>query len=95
MRRREAVLHADGDVSSLGERNAFILIGVGDVEVGTQGEDPLFHWHLQHQVCVVRHGHKLGEGWVAKDGMVRCVEVGNQEVVVVDAEVLGGAELYR
>jgi hypothetical protein len=27
--------------------------------------------------------------------MVRYVEVGNQEVDVVDAEVLGGAKLYR
>jgi hypothetical protein len=43
----------------------------------------------------VWHNHKLGKSWSAKDGMVRRVEVGNQEVDVVDAEVLGGAELYR
>ena len=30
----------DGDVSSLGEHEAFLLTGVGDVEVGAQGKDP-------------------------------------------------------
>jgi hypothetical protein len=40
----------------------------------------------------VRHGHELGESWSAKDGMVRCVEVSDEEVDVVGAEVLGGAE---
>jgi len=42
----------------------------------------------------VQHSHKLGEGWSAKDGMVRRVEVGNQEVDVVNVKVLGGDELY-
>ena len=60
-----------------------------------KGEDPLLSRHLQHQVRVVRHNHELGEGWSAKYGMVRCVEVSDQEVDVVGAEVLGGAELYR
>ena len=59
-----------------------------------QGEDPLLRRHLQHQVRVVRHGHELGESWLAEDGAVRCVEVGDQEVDVVNAEVIGGAELH-
>ena len=59
LRRHEAVLHADGDVSSLDERGAFLLIGVGDVEVGAQGEDPLLGRHLQHQICVVRSAINL------------------------------------
>ena len=41
----------------------------------------------------MRHTHKLGEGWSTKDGMVRHVEVSNQEVDVVDTEVLRGAKL--
>ena len=85
----------DGDVHSLGEHEAFLLTGVGNIEVGAQGEDPLLRQHLQHQVRVVRHDQKLGEGWLAKDGMVCRVEVGNQEVDVVNAEVLDDAELYR
>ena len=60
-----------------------------------QGEDPLLHRHLQHQLRVVRHGHELGESWSREDGVVHCVEVSIQEVDVVDVEVLGGAELYR
>ena len=59
-----------------------------------QGEDPLLYWHLQHQVCVVWHDHKLSEGWSAKDGMVHRVEVSNHKVDVVNMEVLGSAELY-
>ena len=43
----------------------------------------------------MQHGHKLGESWSTKDGMVRRVKVHNQEVDVVDAEVLGGAKLYQ
>jgi len=85
----------DGYVHSLGEHEAFLLAGVGDVKVGAQGVDPLPRRHLQHQVRVVQHGHKLGESWSTKDGMVRRVKVHNQEVDVVDAEVLGGAKLYR
>ena len=88
-------MHADGDFSSLGDRDAFLLIGVGNIEVGAQGEDSLLRRHLQHQVSALRHDHKLGEGWSAKDGMVCRVEVCNQEVDVVDAKVLGGAELYQ
>ena len=85
----------DGDVSSLGECDAFLLARVGDVKVGAQGEDPLLYGHLQHQVRVVWYGQKLGESWSAKDGMVRRVEEGNQEVDVVDVEVLSSAELYQ
>ena len=43
----------------------------------------------------MRHSHELGEGWSTEDGVVRCVEVGNQEVDVVNAKVFGRAELYR
>ena len=37
----------------------------------------------------MRHGHELGESWLAEDGVIRCVEVGDQEVNVVNAKVLG------
>jgi hypothetical protein len=43
----------------------------------------------------VRHNHELGESWSAEDGVVCCVEVGDLEVDVVNAEVLRGVELYR
>ena len=35
------------------------------------------------------HSHELGEGWSVEDGVVRCVEVSDQEVDIVDVEVLG------
>jgi hypothetical protein len=95
LRGSDAVLHANGDVSSLDEHEAFLLTGISDVKVGTQGEDSLLYRHLQHQVRVVWHGHELGKGWSAEDGVVHCVEVDDEEVDVVGAEVLGGAELYQ
>jgi hypothetical protein len=42
----------------------------------------------------VWHSHELGEGWSAEDGVVLYVEVSNQEVDIVGAEVLGGADLH-
>ena len=36
-----------------------------------------------------------GKSWSAKGGMVRRVEIGDEEVDVIDAEMLGGAELNR
>jgi hypothetical protein len=87
-------LHADGDVDSLSEHEALLLVVVGDIEVGAQGDDPLLHQHLHHLVRLVQHDHELGKSWSAKNGVVRHVEVSNQEVDIVNAEVLGGAELY-
>jgi hypothetical protein len=42
----------------------------------------------------MRHNLEFSEGWSAEDGMVCHVEIINQEVDIVSAEVLGGAELY-
>ena len=43
----------------------------------------------------MRHGHELGKSWPAKDGVVCRVEIGDEEVDVIDAKMLGGAELNR
>jgi hypothetical protein len=48
-------------MSSLSESEAFLLIGIGEGEVGAQAEDSLLHRHLQDQVHVMRHSHELGE----------------------------------
>ena len=42
-----------------GESFSFAVICGGDV--GTQGENALFHQDLQHQVDIMRHNHELGE----------------------------------
>jgi len=39
----------------------------------------------------VQHDHELGKSSSAKDGMVRLVEINNEEVDVIDAKMLGGA----
>ena len=39
------------------------------------------------------HRHELGKSWSAKDGVVRSVKVGDEEVDVVNKEVLCGDEL--
>ena len=41
----------------------------------------------------MRHNHEHGKSWAAKDGVVRRVKVGDEEVDIVDMEVLRGAEL--
>jgi hypothetical protein len=71
----EAVLHADGDVSRLGEREAFSFTGVGGVKVSVQGENSLLHHHHQDQVHIVWNGHEFGKSWSAQDGVVRRIKV--------------------
>ena len=41
----------------------------------------------------MRHGHELGKSWSTEDGMVRCVEISDEEVDIIDMKMLGGAEL--
>jgi hypothetical protein len=43
----------------------------------------------------MRYCHELGQGWSAKDGMVCSLEVRNDKVDMVDAEVVGSAKLDR
>ena len=37
----------------------------------------------------MRHSHELGKRWSDKDGMVCRVEIGDEEVDVIDAKMLG------
>ena len=41
------------------------------------------------------HGHELGKSWSAKDGMVRRVEIDDEEVDVIDVKMFGGAKLNQ
>ena len=41
------------------------------------------------------HNHELSKSWSARDGVVRRVKVGDEEVDVVNTEVLRDAELDR
>ena len=41
------------------------------------------------------HDNELGKSWSAEDGMVRRVEIGDEEVDIINAEVLGGVELTQ
>lgn len=58
-------------------------------------EDALLGWHLHYQVDIMRHGHEFGKRRPAKDGMVGCVEVHNEEADLLAVEVLGSAKLNR
>ena len=86
--------HLDGEVGSFGEGETLCLTGVGDGEVGLQGQDSSRRRHLHHQICVVRYGHELGQSWPTKYGVVGGVEVGDVEVDMLDAVVACHAELY-
>jgi hypothetical protein len=74
---------------------AFLFTGIGSVNIASESKDTLLGRHFEHQVRVVRHGHKLGKRWSTKDGVVSTLEVRDHEVDVVGAEVVGSAELYR
>ena len=43
-------------------------------------DDAAAPWHLEDVVSMVGHCHKLGQGWIPKDGVVRQVDVGDVEV---------------
>ena len=58
-----------------------------------QGKDALLCCNLQHQIDIMGHGHELGKSWSAKDGMVRRVEISDEEVDIINAKMPGGAEL--
>ena len=44
----EAGFHACGEVEGFGKSKALLIAIIGDSEVGLQGEDPSWRWHLQH-----------------------------------------------
>ena len=66
------------------------LAGVGDGEVGPQGQDSYRLRHLHHQIGVVWYGHELGQSWPTKYGVVG----GGIKVDVLDAIVACCVELY-
>jgi hypothetical protein len=43
----------------------------------------------------MQYRHELGQGWSAEDGMVCSLEVRDDKVDVVNAEVVGSAKLDR
>ena len=93
LRVSDASLHSGREVHRFGDGESFSFAFIGGGDVGAQGEDALLRWNLQHQIDIMGHDHELGESWLAKDGVVGSVEVGHQEVDVLDAEVVNGAEL--
>ena len=87
--------HLDGEVGGFDEGETLCLVGVGDGEVGLQGQDSYRRRHLQHQISVVRYSHELGHSWLTKYGMVGGVEVDDVEVDVLNIEVASRVEWYQ
>jgi hypothetical protein len=46
----------------------------GALEVSAHGDDPLWSWHLQYHVQIVRDDHELCQSSPADDGVVSTVE---------------------
>lgn len=63
-------------------------------DVSTEGKSPLLSQHLEHQVPLVGYGHEFGNAWSAEDGVVDPLEIHDDPVDLVDAEMLWGAELH-
>ena len=42
---------------------------VSPLEGGADGDDPVWAWHLQLEVCVVGDGHELHVAWSSQDGV--------------------------
>jgi hypothetical protein len=51
----------------------------GALEVSVHGDDPLWSWHLQYHVRIVRNGHEFCQSWPANDGVVSAVETRHLE----------------
>ena len=60
-------------VSAL-ERAHRVLLLAGD------RDDTDSPWHLEDVVAVMGYCHKLGEGWIPEDGVVRQADVGDIKV---------------
>jgi hypothetical protein len=46
----------------------------GALEVSAHGYDPLWPWHLQYHVRIVRNGHEFCQSWPADYGVVSTVK---------------------
>jgi hypothetical protein len=46
----------------------------GALEVSAHGDDPLWPWHLQYHIRIVRNGHEFCQSWPADDGVVSAVK---------------------
>jgi hypothetical protein len=51
----------------------------GTLEVSTHGDDPLWSWHLQYHVRIVRNGHEFCQSRPVDDGVVPTVETRHLE----------------
>ena len=57
----DASLHSGQEIHRISDGESFSFIVVGGGDVGTQGENALFHRDLQYQVDIVWHDHELGK----------------------------------
>ena len=71
------------------ERAHRVLFLVGD------RDDAAASWHLEDSVAVMSHCHKLGQGWIPKDGVVWQADVGDVEVNELGAVIVVLAECDR
>ena len=89
------LLHVDREVRGFGDFEAFLFTSIGDVHIAFEREDAFLSWHIEYQVHVVRYSHEFGERWSTKDGVIGAFEVRDHKIDIVDAEVIGRAELHR
>ena len=89
-----SLLHVSRELRSLNDFEAFLFTRIGDVDVAFKSKDTLLGWHLEHQVRVMGYNHEFGECGSTKYGVVGTFKIRDYEVDIVDAEVIGRAELY-
>jgi hypothetical protein len=78
-----------------GYAKTVLFTGIGNEYIASKSKDSLFHWHLKHQVPVMRYDHEFGDRETTKDSMVSTLEVSDHKVDIVGTEVVCRAKLHR
>ena len=55
----DSILHSGREVHHFGDGKSFSFAFVGGGDIGTQGEEALLCWNLQHQINIMGHGQNL------------------------------------
>jgi hypothetical protein len=67
---------------------ALPIIVISTFYIPSEGDDSVWAWHLQDQVCIIRNCHELGEPWPPGQCIVCHFEIGYLKQYVLSSDVL-------
>jgi hypothetical protein len=66
----------------------------GSLDVSIDGDDTTRPCHLQDQVCVMWHRHKLGKCQASQESVVRCLEISDLKLNVFCVDIFPSPESH-